>query len=163
MSDSSIPDGRDAARLLWETIVTQRSYMEFDGEVLPPLRGRQASGDAEARARHEAQARARDRGGRIPGTSIRVGADAALNLIPGVGTLAAKAVSGYLIWEARRLGVPSAMLLRMLGNLGIDAAISAVPVVGWFGDVFWRANARNIELLRDHLDGRVNFTQGRPT
>jgi hypothetical protein len=91
----------------------------------------------------------------IPGTSIRIGADAALNLIPGIGTLAAKAVSGYLIWEARRLGVPTGRLLRMVGNVGIDAAISAVPVLGWFGDVFWRANTKNIAVLRDHLDRKA--------
>jgi hypothetical protein len=37
----------------------------------------------------------------------------------------------------------------------IDAAISAVPVLGWFGDVFWRANAKNIAVLRDHLDRKA--------
>ena len=40
----------------------------------------------------------------------------------------------------------------MAANVGIDAAISVVPVVGWFGDVFFRANARNVKLLRTHLD-----------
>ena len=58
----------------------------------------------------------------------------------------------YLIWEARRLGVPFGTLLRMVGNVGLDALISAVPVAGWVGDVFWRANLRNVALLREHLD-----------
>ncbi|MCA3262352.1 MAG: DUF4112 domain-containing protein [Telmatospirillum sp.] len=107
---------------------------------------------AAARERLEALARTLDSAVRIPGTSIRIGADAALNLIPGIGTLAAKGIAGYLIWEARRLGVPTGTLLRMAGNVGLDAAISAIPVLGWFGDVFWRANTRNIALLRDHLE-----------
>ncbi len=137
--------------------MTQFSYTPFEHEVLPPLHARRGSRNAEiagARARLEALARTLDSSIRIPGTSIRFGADAALNLIPGLGTLTAKAISGYLIWEARRLGVPPNKLLRMAGNIGIDAAISAVPVLGWIGDVFWRANTRNIEILRAHLDGR---------
>lgn len=135
--------------------MTQSSTIEIDGEILPPLRGQKTRATADtaaARERLEALARTLDSAVRIPGTSIRIGADAALNLIPGVGTLAAKGIAGYLIWEARRLGVPTGTLLRMAGNVGLDAAISAIPVLGWFGDVFWRANTRNIALLRDHLE-----------
>jgi len=138
--------------------VAYSNSTEFDGEILPPRRRRKSHRDADtdaARERLEALARTLDSAVRIPGTSIRIGADAALNLIPGLGTLAAKGLAGYLIWEARRLGVPTRTLLRMVGNVGLDAAISAVPVLGWFGDVFWRANARNIALLRDHLDARM--------
>lgn len=108
--------------------------------------------NAEARRRLEALARLLDSAVRIPGTEIRVGLDAALNVIPGVGTLAAKGMAGYLIWEANRLGVPGGTLLRMIGNLGLDLVISSVPLVGWVGDIFWRANNRNIDLLREHLD-----------
>jgi Domain of unknown function (DUF4112) len=42
----------------------------------------------------------------------------------------------------------------MVGNLALDAVISAVPLAGWVGDVFYRANLRNMRLLREHLDGR---------
>lgn len=113
-------------------------------------------GDREeaARARLEAIARLLDSRWRVPGTGIRFGADAALNLLPGVGLLASKGVSAYLIWEARRLGVPFGTLLRMVGNVGVDALVSAVPVAGWVGDVFYRANLRNMALLREHLDRR---------
>lgn len=110
------------------------------------------------RARLEALARLFDSRWRVPGTGIRFGADAVLNLLPGVGLVAAKAVSAYLIWEARRLGVPPGTLLRMVGNVGLDALVSAVPVVGWVGDVFYRANLKNMALLREHLD-----RQGRPS
>lgn len=113
-----------------------------------------AGGDVAAtRARLAALARLLDTAFRIPGTNIRMGADAALNLIPGAGTLLAKGMSGYLIWEARRLGVPTGTLMRMLGNLGLDFAISIVPLAGWVGDVFFRANKRNMALLDAHLAG----------
>ena len=72
--------------------------------------------------------------------------------LTGVGLLTSKGLSAYLIWEARRLGVPTGNLMRMVGNVGVDFAISAVPLVGWVGDVFFRSNLRNMALLRDHLD-----------
>ncbi len=106
----------------------------------------------ETRARLDTLARFLDSAVRMPGTNIRFGADALLNLIPGVGTLTSKGMSAYLIWEARRLGVPMSTLVRMVGNVGVDFAISAVPLVGWVGDVFFRSNLRNMALLRDHLD-----------
>ena len=108
--------------------------------------------NAEIRRRLEALARVLDSAVRIPGTEIRVGLDAALNIVPGIGLLTAKGLAGYLIWEAHRLGVPGNTLLRMIGNVGLDLVISSIPVVGWVGDIFWRANNRNIELLRQHLD-----------
>ncbi|MBD2750339.1 DUF4112 domain-containing protein [Microvirga sp. BT688] len=106
----------------------------------------------ETRARLDKLTRFLDSATRAPRTEIHFGADALLNLVPGVGTLTSKGMSVYLIWEARRLGVPISTLLRMIGNVGIDFAISAVPVVGWVGDVFFRSNLRNVALLRDHLD-----------
>ncbi|MXQ13196.1 DUF4112 domain-containing protein [Microvirga makkahensis] len=105
-----------------------------------------------ARARLDTLARFLDSAVRVPGTNIRFGADALLNLVPGVGTLTSKGMSAYLIWEAHRLGVPARTLLRMAGHVGVDLVISAVPVVGWVGDVFYRSNLRNMDLLRKHLD-----------
>lgn len=107
---------------------------------------------AEARARLERLARFLDTALRIPGTSVRFGADSVLNLVPGVGTLTAQGLAAFLVWEAHRLGAPAPLILRMLGNVGVDFLISAVPVVGWVGDVFYKANARNMALLREHLD-----------
>jgi hypothetical protein len=111
-----------------------------------------ASRADETRARLDALARFLDSEIRVPGTNVRFGADALLNLIPGIGMLTSKGLSAYLIWEARRLGVPATMLLRMVGHVGIDFVISAIPVVGWIGDLFYRSNLRNMALLRDHLD-----------
>ena len=116
--------------------------------ALPAHAGREHA----SRARLEAIARLLDSRWSIPGTNIRFGADAVMNLVPGIGLVAAKAVSAYLIWEAHRLGVPFRTLLRMVGNVGLDAVLSAVPVAGWVGDVFYRANLRNMALLREHLD-----------
>ncbi|HZF74717.1 MAG TPA: DUF4112 domain-containing protein [Acetobacteraceae bacterium] len=107
---------------------------------------------AAARERLERLAHALDSAVRVPGTQIRFGADSVLNVIPGLGTVATTALSAWLIWEARRLGAPRYLIGRMVGNVALDSAISSVPVAGWIGDVFFKANRRNMALLRDHLD-----------
>ncbi len=129
---------------IWEMTVTPYTYPSTFSDV--------SLHADEARARLDTLARFLDSAVRVPGTNVRFGADAALNLIPGVGTLASKGMSAYLIWEARRLGVPTGTILRMAANVGIDFVVSATPVVGWVGDLFYRANLRNMALLRDHLD-----------
>jgi hypothetical protein len=113
---------------------------------LPPPRSR-----TETLERLDALARLLDSAFRVPGTNIRVGADALLNVVPGAGLAIAKGLSAYLVLEARRHGLPRQVVWRMAGRVGIDLAISAVPVVGWFGDAFYRANLKNIEELRSHL------------
>ena len=112
------------------------------------------SGDEGSLVRLEAIARLLDSKWQVPGTGIRFGADAVLSLIPGVGAIVPTAVSAYLIWEARRLGVSAGTLLRMVSNVGLDAIISAVPLAGSISDVFFRANLRNMALLRRHLEQR---------
>jgi Domain of unknown function (DUF4112) len=129
---------------IWETTVTSYSYVSSHYEA--------TSRANETRARLDTLARFLDSAVRVPGTNIRFGADALLNLIPGVGTLTSKGMSAYLIWEARRIGVPMSTLLRMMGHVGVDFVISAIPLLGWVGDVFYRSNLRNMDLLREHLD-----------
>ena len=107
---------------------------------------------SETRVRLDVLARFLDSAIRVPGTNVRFGADVLLNLLPGIGTLTSKGMSAYLIWEARRLGVPTRTLVRMVGNVGLDFVISAVPIVNSVGDVFFRSNLRNMCVLREHLD-----------
>ena len=129
---------------IWETTVTSYSYASPVNDT--SLRA------SETRVRLDVLARFLDSAIRVPGTNVRFGADALLNLLPGIGTLTSKGMSAYLIWEAQRLGVPTRTLVRMAGNVGLDFVISAVPIVGWVGDVFFRSNLRNMGLLREHVD-----------
>ena len=89
---------------------------------------------------------------RVSGTGIRLGADAALGLIPGVGSAATTMVSAWIIREAWRMDIPTSTLARMIANVGLDGLISLVPVLGNVMDIFWRANRRNLALLAEHLD-----------
>ena len=92
-------------------------------------------------------ARLLDTAFRIPGTNIRFGLDGILGLIPGVGDVAGAALSGYVILTAARAGAPNTLLARMLANVGLDALVGAVPLLGDLFDVAFRANVRNAALL----------------
>lgn len=88
---------------------------------------------------------------RIPGTSRSVGADGVLSLVPGVGTLVGTGMSLYVIGEAVRHGVPPRLLTRMGLNIAADTALGVIPVIGFLFDMTFKANTRNLNLLRQHL------------
>jgi Domain of unknown function (DUF4112) len=88
----------------------------------------------------------------IPGTRYRIGLDGLLGLVPGIGDAVTTVLALYIVFEARRLGVPLGKLGRMGINVGLDAVLGAVPVVGDLFDVAWKANRRNLALLLDHLE-----------
>jgi hypothetical protein len=87
----------------------------------------------------------------IPGTRIRFGLDPLLGLIPGLGDALSTLVSLYILSAARRCGVPRVTMLRMAANIAIDFALGSLPILGDAFDVFWKANVRNVALLRRHL------------
>jgi hypothetical protein len=87
----------------------------------------------------------------LPGTNVRFGVESLLRLVPGVGDAAASALSCYLLYEAYRLDVPRTLLARMLANVVLEGAVGVVPLAGDAFDVFFRANRRNVALLREHF------------
>ncbi len=87
----------------------------------------------------------------LPGTKVRFGVELLLRLVPGVGDVMASLLSFYLLYEARRLGVPRLVFVRMLANVLLEGAVGMVPVAGDAFDVFFRANRRNVALLRRHF------------
>ena len=88
----------------------------------------------------------------IPGTGVRFGLDALIGLFPGVGDLITTALSLFIVHEAYQLGAPGHVIVRMLGNVAVDGVFGAVPLVGDAFDVLWRANRRNMRLLREWLE-----------
>lgn len=88
----------------------------------------------------------------VPGTKIRYGIDGIVGLIPVVGDIIATALSLWLVREARALGAPWHVTARMLGNVAIQGVVGAVPVAGDALDVLFRANMRNVRLLRRWID-----------
>jgi len=88
----------------------------------------------------------------IPGTNIRFGADALIGLIPGIGDAVSAGVSCLIVLEARRMGAPAHVIGRMIGNIALDSLAGAIPLIGDLFDVAFRANLRNMRLLRNHFE-----------
>jgi hypothetical protein len=87
---------------------------------------------------------------RIPGTKWTIGLDGLLGLIPGVGDLAAGAISSYILMQAVEKGVSGLVIARMLLNIALDTVIGAIPVVGDIFDFAFKANLRNVNLIHGY-------------
>ena len=89
---------------------------------------------------------------RIPGTNQRIGFDALIGLVPGVGDTIGALLSTYIIIEAARRGASVWTVTRMLGNVAIETLVGAFPLIGDLFDAVFKANQRNLALLGDTLE-----------
>ena len=87
----------------------------------------------------------------IPLVRKKVGLDAMIGVVPVVGDLVSAGIGLYLVFEARELGASRWLQARMVGNLLLDFLVGAVPVLGDFFDVLFRAHQRNLSLLQKEL------------
>lgn len=88
----------------------------------------------------------------VPGTKYRFGIDAIIGLVPGIGDAISAMFSMFIVFQAARLGVSRATLMRMLGNVALDTVVGEVPLLGDLFDAGWKSNNRNIALLESHLE-----------
>jgi hypothetical protein len=86
----------------------------------------------------------------VPGTSYRFGLDPILGLIPGIGDLVSPVFTLGILWQARDLGIPRVVQLRMIFNVAIDVLIGIVPLIGDLFDFAWKSNDMNLALLERH-------------
>ncbi|HEX8526554.1 MAG TPA: DUF4112 domain-containing protein [Allosphingosinicella sp.] len=107
---------------------------------------------ASVRRRLEAMEGLLERALVVPGTNYRIGADSIVGLIPVVGDLIAAAMGAWLIWEAKNLGMSRFQRWRMAGNIAVDTAIGAVPLIGDAFDLVFRSNTRNLRIIKRWLD-----------
>lgn len=81
---------------------------------------------------------------------FKFGLDPILNLIPFVGDGATTLVSLLMVYTMRKHGASSKIVVKMLGNVLIDFLVGAIPIFGWIFDFYFKANDRNLVLLREH-------------
>ena len=84
----------------------------------------------------------------------RVGLDALLDLVPVFGNFAGAAVSLTLISRTLQYAPPPSLVSKMLSNVLVDIALGAIPLIGPLVDIWWRANDRNAQLMREFLNNR---------
>jgi hypothetical protein len=88
----------------------------------------------------------------IPGLRQRIGLDALLGFIPGVGDVGGALLSSWIILGALRHRVPAIHILRMVLNVAVDTVVGTVPVLGDVFDVLFKENVDNVELILRHRD-----------
>lgn len=93
---------------------------------------------------------------RVPVLGFRFGIEALIGLIPVIGDGIGALMSLYLFIEASRMGAPWRLRVRMLGNILLDFVIGLLPLVGDIGDIAFKANTRNVALLRRWADAQLS-------
>lgn len=134
--------------------------------VHSPVRRRSARGDSKRTGTDRGAASARRQAARerlttltrlmdglfeVPVIRRKMGLDALIGLIPVVGDLVSAGIGLYLVFEARELGASRWLQAKMVGNLLLDFLVGAMPVLGDFFDVLFRAHQRNLMLLQKEL------------
>ena len=90
-----------------------------------------------------------DRAFRLPGTDFRFGLDGVFGLLPGIGDAGTALVSTVIVADAYKSGARKRTIGAMLKNIGVDFLIGSIPLVGDLFDFGYKANTKNIKLLRD--------------
>lgn len=85
------------------------------------------------------------------GGGHRIGIDGLIDFVPGVGDVAGVVVSAYIIYRAAACGAPQPVLMRMAGNVLIDALLGAFPILGVIADSAFKANIRNVAIFEGFL------------
>ena len=97
---------------------------------------------------------------RIPFTNIRFGVDALLTFLPVAGEVVSFGISGVMVLAMARHGVSGMVILKMIFNIFLDAIVGAIPVLGFFFNVGYKANVRNIRLLEEHYEEGMHQGSG---
>ncbi len=92
----------------------------------------------------------------IPGTRVRLGADALLGLLPGAGDALGAGLAAYPVVVALRHRLPRTVVLRLLGNIALDALAGTVPVLGDLFDIGFKANVRNQRLIERYAEAPIS-------
>lgn len=100
---------------------------------------------------------------KVPGTNLRIGLDPIIGLVPGIGDALAAALGSLIVIKAMESGAPRMVILRMTGNLLINAMIGAIPLVGDLFSAWFHSNARNYAMLTAWQAGEKHFPAARQT
>ena len=93
---------------------------------------------------------------RIPATNVRFGLDSLIGLIPGVGDGIGLVIGAWLMSVMIRKGAGPLIMLRMLGNIILDALVGAIPFLGDIFDFGFKSNRRNVDMLQKYYaDGKA--------
>lgn len=99
----------------------------------------------------ERYARLLDSKFRLPGTSFRFGIDPLIGLIPGLGDGVSLIFQLMLVFSLLKHGSSGRLRALLIINVLVDTLIGSIPIVGGVFDFFFKANQRNLRLVREHI------------
>ncbi len=94
----------------------------------------------------------------IPGTTIKIGLDPIIGLIPGIGDLISNGIGSSLLFLATKAGVPRIVILRMSFNIVINMVVGAIPIIGDLFSIWFKSNLQNSQLLYRHSQTTTQVT-----
>jgi hypothetical protein len=127
--------------------MAKQEVIDVEWEVLPPEETQKRS---ELEPLFRWLALIMDNFLRVPGTNFRFGLDPLMGLLPGLGDTGSALISALALIAAARRGLPKILLARMSLNILINEAVGIIPVLGDAFSFWFKSNARNYELLRQH-------------
>lgn len=86
---------------------------------------------------------------------FRFGLDSIIGFIPGLGDIVGLCLSTYLVYVGYTMRIPSNRLAQMVANVVLDFVLGTVPLVGDIGDLFFKANMRNLQILEEFAEDNV--------
>ncbi len=89
---------------------------------------------------------------RLPLTQTRFGVDFLLGLIPGLGDVISMSFSGLLVATMAKNGASGRLVARMLVNVVLDTVVGSIPILGNLFDLYYKANSRNLLLMREYYE-----------
>jgi hypothetical protein len=95
----------------------------------------------------------------LPFTRFKIGVEAVIGMVPGIGDLIGLAMSSYVLLEAQRAGASREVKRKIIRNILIDFFGGLVPVVGDAFDAIYKSNTRNTRILSQYLRKELDIEQ----
>jgi hypothetical protein len=87
--------------------------------------------------------------------NFKFGLDPLLGIMPFSGDLIGLGLSFYIFWIAHSMKLPFHVRTQMIGNILLDFFIGIIPIIGDAADFVFKANTKNLELLRKYAPSDV--------
>lgn len=83
------------------------------------------------------------------------GIEPIISALPGIGDMLMFLLSGYLVWIGIQLKLPATAISKMIANIVFDFLIGVIPFFGDIADFVFKANTKNMAILREYVDSEV--------
>ena len=87
---------------------------------------------------------------KLPFIPFRIGLDAIIGLIPGLGDAVMLVAALRIVYLGKKMGLPPGLVKIMLRNALLDFGLGFIPLVGDIVDFFYKANQANVRVMEKY-------------